>query len=329
MIERNIALEARLIDDLLDLTRIAKGKLPLREELVRCALAARPRRGDRARRSAGEAGHLELDLAARRTGLRADPARLQQVFWNLLRNAIKFTPAGGPDHHPHAAMKPTAACASRCSDTGIGLPPDALETIFRPFEQAGRENDHQFGGLGLGLAIARAIVDLHGGELTAQSDGTRQRRDLHRRTARRPRAGHAASIAARSRDHASASSDADRPARAATCSSWKITSRRLTVLRRLLSRAGHQVVAAGSIAAALSPRPKRMPFDFVISDLGLPDGTGLELMSKLRASSPACAASRSPATAWKTICAARRNQDSSRTSSSPWTSINSPARCAN
>ncbi len=284
MIERNIALEARLIDDLLDLTRIAKGKLSLREETCDAhsllSLAVEIVR-DEAREKPIT---LDLDLAARKTGLRADPARLQQVFWNLLRNAIKFTPAGGritistrdeTDGRLHIEVR----------DTGIGLPADALESIFRPFEQAGRENNHQFGGLGLGLAIARAIVDLHGGVLTAHSEGIGKGATFviempgagEQPTGVDPRA------AAGEQFGADAGPVAQAALRLLVVEDHEPT---LTVLRRLLTRAGHQVVAADSIAAALSAAAKSMPFDFVISDLGLPDGTGLELMLKLQLLQP-------------------------------------------
>ena len=284
MIGRNIALEARLIDDLLDLTRIAKGKLPLREESCDAhsllSLAVEIVR-DEAREKPIT---LELELAARRTGLRADPARLQQVFWNLLRNAIKFTPAGG--RITLCTRDETdGRLRIEVRDTGIGLPPDALESIFRPFEQAGRENDHRFGGLGLGLAIARAIVDLHGGELTAHSDGVGKGATfiIELRGAGEQPAGLDHRAGSRDQSTAGAAPVAQAALRLLVVEDHEPT---LTVLGRLLTRAGHQVVAADSIAAALSAAAKSMPFDLVISDLGLPDGTGLELMSKLRRLQP-------------------------------------------
>ncbi len=177
MMERNIALEARLIDDLLDLTRIAQGKLPLRPQpcdahsLINLAVEI-------VRDEAQAKGiALQRDFAAGRAGLQADPARLQQVVWNLLRNAVKFTPRGGRvtirTSNPAADGKGGAErLRIEIDDSGIGIAAGELERIFHAFEQ-GTElaGEHRFGGLGLGLSIARAIVDLHGGTIRAESAG--------------------------------------------------------------------------------------------------------------------------------------------------------------
>ncbi len=284
MIERNITLEARLIDDLLDLTRIAQGKLLLREEICDAhsllALAVEIVRDEALEKPVS----LHLDLAARMTGMRADPARLQQVFWNLLRNAIKFTPAGG---RISVTSRDDADGRLRIevSDTGIGMPADALETIFRPFEQAGRENNHQFGGLGLGLAIARAIVDLHGGGITAQSEGIGKGATF---ILELPGGGEQVTGVNSGAISSPQSRDADAPADGKILRLLVVEDHEptLAVLRRLLDRAGHQVVSAGSVEAGLAAAAKSMPFDFVISDLGLPDGTGFELMAKLKVLQP-------------------------------------------
>ena len=273
MIGRNIALEARLIDDLLDLTRLAKGKLPLREELCDVhsllGLAVEIVRDEAQEKPV----NLDVDLAARRTGLRADSARLQQVFWNLLRNAIKFTPAGGRVAI-HSRDETDGRLRIEVSDTGIGIRPDHLETIFQPFEQAGRENDHRFGGLGLGLAIARAIVDLHGGEITAQSGGPGTGATFVVELPNSvPAPDGAKAPAAEVRTPATA------PLRLLLVDDHENT---LQSLLLLLRARGHQVVAAATVAAALAAAATH-PFDLVISDLGLPDGTGTELMEKLRA----------------------------------------------
>lgn len=279
MMKRNITLEARLIDDLLDLTAISKGKLQLREELCDVhsliGLAVEIVRDE----AQSKPVRLHLELAARRTGFVGDPARLQQVFWNLLRNSIKFTPADGA-----VSIRTRDETGGRLvvevSDTGIGLEPDALEAVFHPFEQAGRENDHRYGGLGLGLAIAKAIVDMHGGLIFAKSGGLGKG---------------AAFVIELPRAH-------ERPS-GATLTLENLSTRKhgligalnllvvedhestLLVMRRLLGRAGHSVVSAGSISAALVAA-EAGNFDVVISDLGLPDGTGLDLFSKLRAVHP-------------------------------------------
>ncbi len=286
MIERNISLEARLIDDLLDLTRIAKGKLKLREELCDVhsiiGLAVEIVRDEAQSKPVA----IAVDLAARRSGLRGDPARLQQVFWNMLRNAIKFTPTGG-----RIAIRTRDETDGRLRievvDTGIGLTADSLESIFRPFEQASPEAEHRFGGLGLGLAIARAIVDLHGGVIRAESDGvglgTTFVVELPRVTDQvtgvtvpgtQP-ATHDEALLPGMRDAA-------KPMRLLLVEDHEPT---LAVMKRLLIRAGHHVVTASSVAAAVAAAEAGQ-FDLVISDLGLPDGTGLEVITKLRSVQP-------------------------------------------
>lgn len=278
MIERNISLEARLIDDLLDLTRIARGKLKLRAEHCDAhsllTYAVEIVRDEADSKQVG----IELALAARRSGLIGDPARLQQVFWNLLKNAVKFTPAGGS-----IQIKTRDADSERLvvevTDTGIGFEPAASERVFEPFEQAGRENDHRFGGLGLGLAIARAIVDLHGGVIRAGSGGPGQGATftVELTGAIEPPSG-LMELGGAERS----GPDGMPSLRLLVVDDHEPT---LAVLMRLLTRAGHEVTPASSVASALAAAENRN-LDAVISDLGLPDGTGLELIAKLREREP-------------------------------------------
>ncbi len=174
MMERNILLEARLIDDLLDLTAITRGKLPLRAE--RCdahlliGLALATVRDD----ARGKGISIECNFAAHCSGLMADSTRFQQIIWNLLRNAVKFTPRLGKiSIYTRDQKQPDGAGWLRIAvtDTGIGIEPESLEQIFLPFNQGTLAGEHRFGGVGLGLAIARAIVDLHGGRISAHSAG--------------------------------------------------------------------------------------------------------------------------------------------------------------
>ena len=166
MVCRNVELEARLIDDLLDLTRLSRGKLQLQlrtadaHGLVRQAIDIV---GDDLQKR-----HLNLAVAleAPAHNLRVDPARLQQVFWNVLRNACKFTPEHGAisvrSHNPNPNT-----IAIEISDSGVGIAPENLEKIFDAFEQV----DSRREGLGLGLAISKVIVEMHGGKITARSEG--------------------------------------------------------------------------------------------------------------------------------------------------------------
>ncbi len=178
IMERNIALEARLIDDLLDLTRIARGQLHLRAEPCDAhsliGLAVEIVRDD----AFAKRISIERKFEARLSGLVADPARFQQVIWNLLRNAVKFTPRGGRvsirTQNPDTDDDVSVSLQIEIADTGIGIEQIALERIFLPFDQGHFSGEHRFGGVGLGLAIARAIVDLHGGKIAALSSGPGQ-----------------------------------------------------------------------------------------------------------------------------------------------------------
>ena len=167
MVCRNIELEARLIDDLLDLTRITRGKLQLHlrksnahdllghaMDIVRNDLAARQL-------------NVSVELFASDHHVLADASRLQQVFWNVLRNASKFTPERGAVTVRTFNPQPQAL-KIEISDTGVGIESEDLEKIFDAFEQAGARRE----GLGLGLAISKAIVELHHGSIRAFSEGS-------------------------------------------------------------------------------------------------------------------------------------------------------------
>jgi signal transduction histidine kinase len=174
MIERGVALEARLIDDLLDISLVSQGKLKLRAEPVDAH--AQVERAVAMVREEAAAKKVAVDcaLAARLTGLRADPSRFQQVVWNLVRNAVKFTPEGGTvtvRTQDKTGKDGKAIFHLEVVDTGIGIEGTLLERIFEPFEQGTASGNHRFGGLGLGLSIARAIVTLHGARIWAESDG--------------------------------------------------------------------------------------------------------------------------------------------------------------
>ena len=268
IVRRNAELEARLIDDLLDLTRIARGKLTIQPEAVELSRAL----GDVieiCRAEALEKGLvLDCDGVGRGRFVGADPARVRQIFWNVLKNAIKFTPAGGSIRFREAEPAP-GRIAIEISDTGVGIEPSQIARIFRPFEQAGDRS----GGLGLGLAISSALAEAHGGSLTASSEGPGRgatfRVELDLVGARSaPPAAQAASEAAAGpeirrvllvEDHADT----------------------LAATREALAGLSCHVVAATSVEEALQAA-QAAPFDLVISDLGLPDGSGLDLMRILR-----------------------------------------------
>lgn len=281
MIARNIELEARLIDDLLDLTRITHGKLLMRAEpcdvhsLLHLVVEIV---GEEMRAKKIE---LTLDLAAECYWLWGDAARLQQVFWNLLRNAVKFTPEGGHVriHSRNEAAPERTSLGERLqieiSDDGIGFDPADGPSLFQPFERGRAAHDPRFPGLGLGLAIARAIAELHHGRISAASAGP----------------GRGATFTVELPDVRPVTiAGPARPAHPEATSAPKLRLlivedhlHTREVLTSLLRRDGHRITAASTVVEALSAAQKET-FDLVMSDLGLPDGTGIELMQQLRAS---------------------------------------------
>jgi PAS domain S-box-containing protein len=272
MIRRNIELETRLIDDLLDLTRIANGKLELHLAPIDLhAVLSRSVEICKANVDAKQQ-RLTVQLNARKTETMADPVRIQQVLWNLIRNAVKFTPNGGsiivrtentPDHRFLFEVR----------DSGIGFEPSTEKKLFQAFEQSGRGITQQFGGLGLGLAISRSIVEAHGGSIRGESPGPGQGATF---TVTLP----LQTISAR-----------DAAARAQSTKPVASPGREILIvedhadtratLQRLLERAGYKVTAANSGQRALEIAAAA-DFDLVISDLGLPDMPGNELMMHLR-----------------------------------------------
>jgi signal transduction histidine kinase len=173
-IRDNIELEARLIDDLLDFNRIAHGKLGLNKHLLDChavlddAIAVVE---PELRRK-----HIKLTLNLEKSPchLNADRTRLQQVFWNVLKNAAKFTPENGSITVKTAVDQQQKHWTISVSDTGMGIAHDEMKKIFEAFaqgEHADANGAHQFGGLGLGLSISRMLVKLHEGTIKAHSEG--------------------------------------------------------------------------------------------------------------------------------------------------------------
>jgi len=169
MIKRNAAIEARLIDDLLDLSAISAGKLNLSMETV--DIDALVQQVVEMLQHDIVSKDLQLTVEQREPGmsLAADPVRIQQVFWNILRNAVKFTPRGGQIRLVTEVRGDDFVFT--CTDSGIGIGADALSRIFLPYEQASDDTFKRVEGLGLGLAIAEAIVSGHGGRLEAASAG--------------------------------------------------------------------------------------------------------------------------------------------------------------
>ncbi|MDB5348064.1 MAG: rcsC [Schlesneria sp.] len=174
VISRQVSHMVRLVDDLLDVARIARNKVELR--LDRCDLAAIVRQTAEDYRPTLTATeiNLEVDLPQEPVMLTGDATRLAQVFGNLLHNSGKFTPAGGNVHLSIERDESTKMAVVRVTDSGIGLDPKVIGQLFEPFIQADQSLDREKGGLGLGLALVRGLVELHHGTVTAESPGLGQ-----------------------------------------------------------------------------------------------------------------------------------------------------------
>lgn len=268
MVRRNIETEAGLVDDLLDLTRASRGQVTLHFEAVDVHEALRQSLDGLQKEI--EEKHLEVVFAlkAKRQFAWADPRRLQQVFFNLLSNAVKFTPVGGT-----IALR-TADAGERVRiqivDSGEGIPPEMLHSIFRAFEQAPESRKH--GGLGLGLSIAKSLVAMHEGTLVAESAG----------------AGEGATFTLEllaAENPTSAKGKATRkPAKSYRLLLVEDDTDTRNALTKLLKGKGYSVTAAATVSEALQAGAAES-FDLLLCDLGLPDGNGSDIIRYLKKSS--------------------------------------------
>jgi CheY-like chemotaxis protein/two-component sensor histidine kinase len=267
--------QAQLISDLLDMSRIVSGKLRLTIEkvdmksLVAGAIATV--------QQAADAKHIVIRRRIDATdAVAGDPARLQQIIWNLLWNALKFTPEGGEIFV--ALEQSGSGIELTVADTGVGIRADFLPHIFERFKQGNPSITRRFGGLGLGLAIAKHLVDLHGGVIRAESEGE----DKGARFIMRLPSGSAAVDAqvepAENPAHSSRTSEALHGVRALVVEDERDT---LDFLARLLVSRGAEVVQATSATEALALLPAAR-VNFLVSDIGLPEVDGYELLRRIR-----------------------------------------------
>jgi len=269
MIRRNVELEARLIDDLLDLTRIDRGKVQFNFEVVD-AHSLLQNAVDICQAEINRK-HLvcSLRLEAQKVHLQADPARLQQIFWNLINNAVKFTLKDGWISIS-TSNDLNGQLYVEIADNGLGIEPESMPKIFDAFEQGGRT---QLGGLGLGLAISKKLVEAHKGTISAQSAGRNNGASftLVFPTCEKTGPGIAPTTLA------------PVPARQTTrrillVEDHEDSNRSLT---NLLQRRGYEVHSALDLQSALDLGSK-VQFDVLVSDLALPDGSGIDLIRTLR-----------------------------------------------
>ncbi|HTO77449.1 MAG TPA: PAS domain S-box protein [Thermoanaerobaculia bacterium] len=270
LIRRNVELEVLLVDDLLDLTKIARGMVELKRQTVDVHELLQQVVDICRSDLNGRRQNLALELGAAEHHVDADAARLQQVFWNLLKNAIKFTPVGGS-----IAVRSETAEPGRMrivvTDSGIGIPAGILPRIFEPFERGPKTVSPRASGLGLGLSISRTLVELHGGSIHADSEGEGRGATFTVELASFVEKG--VTVSARRQ--------AARRARKFSILLVEDHADTAGALGQLLQEEGHRVTVADSVGAALEAF-RAVPTDLLITDLGLPDGSGHDLLARLR-----------------------------------------------
>jgi PAS domain S-box-containing protein len=277
VITRNTRVQAQLISDLLDISRIVSGKMPLEIQQVDLAVVLEDALG-MVQQDADEKGiAIQREIEPTVGPIAGDPARLQQIVWNLLSNAIKFTPEGGTIAIRLHQTGPDAEIT--VADSGVGIKAEFLPHIFDRFQQADQSITRRFGGLGLGLSIVKHLVELHGGSITARSDG--------------PGKGATFTIvfpAGKARGASAPADPFDGPTRETEPAAALNGLRVLVVedepdtrdfLERFLRSHGAEVFGASSAGEALALLPTSHA-DILVSDIGLPEKDGYDLMQAVR-----------------------------------------------
>ena len=274
VIRRNVQLEARLIDDLLDLTRVTHGKVALHFKRVDAHTCVKEAL-EIVRASIDEKGlKISMALEAENHHIRADAVRIEQVFWNLISNAVKFTERGGSvdirtsnDANGHFQFE--------ISDTGIGIDSEQQAALFKPFEQGAESITRQFGGLGLGLAISKRLVNLHGGAIAVESRGRN-----HGATFRVTLETAMGTVSEESSTQLS-----QQPAKSLRILLVEDHDDTRRTLSRLLTHFGHEISVADCKQSA-KEIVEAKEFDVVLSDIGLPDGSGYDVITHAKQKQP-------------------------------------------
>ncbi|MGC4090072.1 MAG: ATP-binding protein [Polyangiaceae bacterium] len=306
VIERNARSQAKLIDDVLDVSRIISGKLSLSMAPTRVAAALK--KSVETVTPAAQAKNILINVEASDESLQvmADADRLQQIIWNLLSNAVKFTPNGG--RVSISLTRHDADASIRVSDSGEGIRPEVLPLVFEPFQQADASTTRRHGGLGLGLSIVKQLVVAHGGSVEAFSDGAGKGSSFEVRlplcavtSTSRPEA---------SRPLPSAAALPRPPVNALAGLRVLVVDDEpdaLALLREVLGAQGAEVHTAASVSEALERLSQVRP-DVLVSDIGLPNEDGYSLIRKVRAE-PVDRGGRTPAVA---LTAYARQEDAQR-----------------
>src|ERR1043165_178882 len=268
-IERNARLQARLIDDLLDISRIVSGKLRIESEPVDlCSVVAQAVETVRAE-ATGRDVKINVELPDCPAVVQGAPVRLQQIVWNLLSNAVKFTPRGGSVRL--RAWRERGEARVEVSDTGVGTAPGFRPHVFDRFRQADGSTTRQYGGLGLGLAIVRALAELHGGWVKAESEGLGR--------GARFTLGLPCAVAAEERREEAGEDETEGPSLPVLVVDDSVET--VELLEMLFTRRGYDVMGAGSASEAVARAREKAP-GLIISDLSMPGVDGYTLLAELR-----------------------------------------------
>ncbi|HKH47332.1 MAG TPA: ATP-binding protein [Thermoanaerobaculia bacterium] len=270
VMERQVQQMVRLIDDLLDISRITRGKIELRKERIEVAAVIQDA-VETSRPLIEAAGHeLTVVYPPETTFLDADPTRVAQVFANLLNNAAKYTESGG--HIRLIAERQGNEVVVKVRDSGIGIPADMLPHVFEMFTQVDRSLERSQGGLGIGLSIVRGLVELHGGSVEAHSEGPGQGSEISVRLAVHP-----------STANVQAAADERRPAAPARRRILVVDDNRDSAdsLALLLTLQGSEVRTAYDGLEAIEAAAAFQP-DIVLSDIGMPRLNGYDAAQRIR-----------------------------------------------
>jgi signal transduction histidine kinase/CHASE3 domain sensor protein/ActR/RegA family two-component response regulator len=292
VVERNARAQAKLISDVLDVSRIVSGKLTLTFVPTEVGEAARAAIESVSPAAQSKSISIQAEIPAEPIVVAADPDRLQQIVWNLLSNAVKFTPRSGVVTVKVAREGSSATISA--TDTGEGIRPEVLQDIFEPFRQADATTTRRHGGLGLGLSIVKQLVSAHGGSVSARSEGADRGSTFQ---VRLPVKGPAATTG---RVAPAAAVPGAAPPPTARLDGLRVLvvddeQDALNLLDEVLKTSGAEVHTAGSATEALSRLGSIRP-DVLVSDIGMPDVDGYALIRRVR-SLPSSAGGTTPAVA--------------------------------
>ena len=283
VIERNARAQAEIINDILDVSRIVTGKMQINSQPVEIAAIIRQAIETVRPAAIAKSVALTLSLVKIEGTIIGDSERLRQVVWNLVSNAVKFTPENG---HVEISLKQADSCAEiTVSDNGAGIDAEFLPYVFERFRQKDASSTREQGGLGLGLAIARNLIELHGGTIEATSEGVSKGATF---TLRLPLSEKATELVSPNKDSLKESNaiSADAPdIRGLRLLIVDDDNDTLEILRVVLKQYGAQVRIAVSSADALEVFHEWQP-DVLISDIGMPFEDGYALISKIRSLPP-------------------------------------------